>query len=55
MHGMPVSLLEGGAGLGTGWGRQRACRMLDDAGFAAVSIREVDSDPFNLYYVATKG
>jgi hypothetical protein len=28
--------------------------MLDDAGFTQVRVEEVDTDPINYYYVATK-
>lgn len=52
MHCMTVSLALDGEGLGTVWGRQRACGMLDDAGFVDVEVREIGSDPFNLYYIA---
>jgi 2-polyprenyl-3-methyl-5-hydroxy-6-metoxy-1,4-benzoquinol methylase len=54
MHCMTVSLALDGEGLGTVWGHQRARGMLDDAGFADVAIREIDTDPFNNYYIATK-
>ena len=54
MHCMTVSLSQGGVGLGTVWGRQTAERMLDEAGFADVRVHNVETDPFNSYYVATK-
>lgn len=54
MHCMTVSLAQGGDGLGTAWGRQTALRMLQDAGFDRVEVHEVETDPFNAYYVATK-
>ncbi|MEV0802238.1 class I SAM-dependent methyltransferase [Kribbella sp. NPDC050281] len=54
MHCMTVSLSAGGAGLGTVWGRQRACEMLTDAGFASVDIAHVEADAFNAYYLAHK-
>lgn len=54
MHCMTVSLGLGGAGLGTMWGRQLAERMLGEAGFTSVSAVELEQDPFNYYYVATK-
>jgi 2-polyprenyl-3-methyl-5-hydroxy-6-metoxy-1,4-benzoquinol methylase len=54
MHCMSVSLGLDGAGLGTCWGRQLATSMLADAGFADVTVREIDSDPFNNYYIARK-
>ena len=54
MHCMPVSLALNGAGLGTMWGRQLAMSMLADAGFTDVECTELDADPSNYYYVATK-
>jgi SAM-dependent methyltransferase len=54
MHCMTVSLSQGGDGLGTVWGKQRAVGMLDDAGFADVIVHEIEDDPFNNYYVASK-
>ncbi|MFY1621312.1 hypothetical protein, partial [Micromonospora sp. WMMD736] len=54
MHCMSVSLGLDGDGLGTVWGRQLATSMLADAGFADVTVHEVDSDPLNYYYVARK-
>ncbi|MGA4799595.1 class I SAM-dependent methyltransferase [Streptomyces lavendulocolor] len=52
---MTTSLSTGGAGLGTVWGEQTACRMLDEAGFTDVRVRSVEGDPLNVYYVATTG
>ncbi|WP_408994061.1 class I SAM-dependent methyltransferase [Streptomyces sp. 1268] len=52
---MTTSLSEGGAGLGTVWGRQTALRMLREAGFGEVAVREVEGDILNVYYVARKG
>ena len=54
MHCTSVSLGLGGAGLGTVWGHQLATSMLADAGFADVEVREIESDPFNYYYIARK-
>jgi len=54
MHCMSVSLGLDGDGLGTVWGRQLATSMLADAGFGDVAVREIESDPLNLYYVARK-
>jgi 2-polyprenyl-3-methyl-5-hydroxy-6-metoxy-1,4-benzoquinol methylase len=54
MHCMTVSLAQGGAGLGTLWGEQKALAMLAEAGFADVRIERVDADPFNNYYVARR-
>jgi ubiquinone/menaquinone biosynthesis C-methylase UbiE len=54
MHCMSVSLGLDGAGLGTCWGRQLATAMLADAGFTDVTVREIESDAFNFYYIARK-
>lgn len=54
MHCMSVSLGLGGDGLGTCWGRQLATSMLADAGFGDVTVREIESDAFNYYYIARK-
>jgi SAM-dependent methyltransferase len=54
MHCMTVSLAADGAGLGAVWGRQLATSMLADAGFADVSVAEIESDPINNYYIARK-
>jgi 2-polyprenyl-3-methyl-5-hydroxy-6-metoxy-1,4-benzoquinol methylase len=55
MHCMTVSLAEGGLGLGTMWGEKLARKMLADAGFTSVELREIPEDIANNYYVATKG
>lgn len=54
MHCMSVSLGLDGVGLGTVWGQQLATSMLADAGFGEVTVSEIESDPFNNYYVARK-
>ena len=52
MHCMEVSLAVGGAGLGTAWGTQLATSMLHDAGFAEVTVHDIDSaTPSNCIYV----
>ncbi len=51
-HCMPVSLAQGGEGLGTMWGREQAKSMLGDAGFADVEIHQLEHDVQNDYYVA---
>jgi SAM-dependent methyltransferase len=53
-HCMSVSLGLDGDGLGTVWGGQLALSMLADAGFGDVDAKDVEADPFNAYYVATK-
>lgn len=52
MHCMPVSLAQGGPGLGTMWGEELATEMLERAGFGSVSIRRLPHDPINAYYLA---
>jgi SAM-dependent methyltransferase len=54
MHCMSVSLAFDGAGLGTAWGRQLALSMLADVGFNDVAVEEIETDPINYYYIATK-
>ena len=54
MHCMTVSLALDGDGLGTAWGHQLATSMLNDAGFAEVQVTEIESDPFNIFYIARK-
>lgn len=54
MHCMSVSLAQGGAGLGTMWGRERAIAMLAEAGFHEVERKQLPHDPMNDYYVARK-
>lgn len=52
LHCMTVSLAHDGAGLGTAWGEQTARRMLADAGFSGVDVREVPDDPLDSVYLA---
>ncbi len=51
LHCMTVSLAEGGAGLGTGWGEQVARRLLADAGFGTVEVHDAPRDPGNAIFV----
>lgn len=53
-HCMSVSLSQGGDGLGTVWGVELAESMVRDAGFGQVEIKDLEEDPFNAYFVATK-
>lgn len=55
MHCMTVSLAQGGAGLGTVWGRELAVQMLRDAGFGEVVVEELDHDFQNYFYIIRKG
>jgi SAM-dependent methyltransferase len=51
MHCMSVSLAQGGEGLGTMWGRERAQALLAEAGFTKVTLHELPHDIQNDYYV----
>ncbi len=53
MHCMTVSLAQGGAGLGTVWGRELAEQMLAEAGFKNVDTHTLDHDVMNHYYLAS--
>jgi 2-polyprenyl-3-methyl-5-hydroxy-6-metoxy-1,4-benzoquinol methylase len=50
MHCLPVGLVNGGAGLGMMWGRQRAVELLTAAGFSDIEVKEIPNDPFNLHF-----
>ena len=52
MHCTPVSLAQGGIGLGTMWGVEMASEMLFQAGFGKVQMTRHPHDPFNAYFVA---
>ena len=52
---MTVSLAQGGEGLGTTWGEEKATEMLKDAGFGEVEVKRLPHDFQNSYYVAKQG
>ncbi|HTZ94181.1 MAG TPA: class I SAM-dependent methyltransferase [Streptosporangiaceae bacterium] len=54
MHCMTVSLADGGMGLGTMWGEQKAQQMLGEAGFSSVEVVHVDGDIANTYFIARR-
>ncbi len=54
MHCVPVGLLNGGASLGMMWGRQRAVKMLEEAGFKTVQVLDIPDDTFNLHFLCKK-
>jgi SAM-dependent methyltransferase len=55
MHCVPVSLAQGGPGLGATWGRERAGAMLATAGFDSVVVHQLEHDLQNDYYVCRRG
>jgi SAM-dependent methyltransferase len=54
MHCTPVSLGQGGCGLGTMWGWETAQAMLQAAGFPAPERTVLPHDPMNVWFVARK-
>ncbi len=53
-HCTPVSLGQGGEGLGTMWGWETAESMLRAAGFAEVERHVLPHDPMNVWFVARR-
>ncbi|PWE17456.1 transcriptional regulator [Marinicauda salina] len=53
-HCMPISLGQGGEGLGTMWGWETAEAMLGEAGFVQVERRSLEHDPMNVWFVSRK-
>ncbi len=51
MHCMPIGLNDNGMGLGMMWGRQTACKLLEQAGFDQVEVLDIPNDGFNLHYL----
>lgn len=54
-HCMPVSLGQGGVGLGTMWGWETAEAMLREAGFTSVERHVLPHDPMNVWFVSRVG
>ena len=54
MHCTTVSLAQGGEGLGTMWGEEKATEMLAEAGFGSVEVKRLPHDIANSYYVVRK-
>jgi 2-polyprenyl-3-methyl-5-hydroxy-6-metoxy-1,4-benzoquinol methylase len=54
MHCTTVSLAQGGEGLGTMWGRERAQELLREAGFREIAIHRLEHDIQNDYYVVRR-
>jgi 2-polyprenyl-3-methyl-5-hydroxy-6-metoxy-1,4-benzoquinol methylase len=53
-HCMTVSLAQGGDGLGTMWGREKATEFLNEAGFRNVKVEQLAHDFQNDYYIIRK-
>lgn len=53
-HCTPISLGQGGQGLGTMWGWETAEAMLREAGFANVARHVLPHDPMNVWFVAKR-
>jgi len=55
MHCIPVSIGQGGPGLGTLWGTEQAEALLRSSGFDDIHEHRLAHDPFNVYFVARAG
>ena len=53
-HCMTVSLALDGEGLGNMWGEQTALEYLADAGFTDVTVKRVEGDIINNFYICSK-
>lgn len=51
MHCMTVSLVQGGEGLGTLWGRETAREYFERAGFRSIEVHQLPHDVQNDYWV----
>jgi 2-polyprenyl-3-methyl-5-hydroxy-6-metoxy-1,4-benzoquinol methylase len=54
MHCMTVSLSQNGKGLGAMWGKELACKMLNESGFTQIEVKQLPHDPINYYYIVRK-
>lgn len=54
MHCMTVSLANGGEGLGTAWGEEKAIELLNEAGFTQIEVQQLPHDLLNSYFVARR-
>jgi hypothetical protein len=52
MHCTPISIGQGGPGLGAMWGVETAEQYLEAAGFSTVQVHRLPHDPVNAYFVA---
>lgn len=54
LHCTPVSIGQGGEGLGTMWGWETAQRMLGEAGFESIKRHVFPHDPANVWFVSRR-
>lgn len=54
MHCMTVSLAQGGEGVGAMWGEAKALEYLEQAGFRSVTVKQLEHDVQNNWYVVRK-
>ena len=50
----PISIGQGGPGLGAMWGIETASEYLEQAGFPDVAMHRLPHDPMNVYFVARR-
>ncbi|MQG68142.1 MAG: class I SAM-dependent methyltransferase [SAR202 cluster bacterium] len=53
LHCMTVSLAQGGAGLGSMWGDEKAVELLEETGFRNIVVEKLDGAIFNNYFIST--
>jgi len=53
-HCTPISIGQGGNGLGTMWGWETAQTMLEQAGFRDIAPNFLEHDPINVWFISTK-
>lgn len=54
MHCVPVSIGQGGEGLGAMWGEEKIRAYLREAGFTTITKHSFDSDPLNHWFILQK-
>lgn len=54
-HCTPISIGQGGEGLGTMWGWETAQAMLEESGFQQIHRQVFEHDPLNVWFVSRKG
>lgn len=54
MHCTPISVGQGGPGLGAMWGVETAQEFLASAGFQQVDMQRLQHDPINAYFIARR-